>query len=98
MSFHVFNKENHTYWLGDKQLPSVTQILSPLSDFDKIPKDVLKHKGDLGTEFHNIIHLYLKDDLVESSIDDRLVLPFDAFKKWSASEIDNLRGGLIEHR
>ncbi len=77
-----FDEVKHEYWYGIKRLPSVTQIINPLCNFSAIPKRVLEHKADLGTAFHESIALYLRDDIDESTIDERIVKPFGAFKEW----------------
>lgn len=97
MGFY-FDQDRHEYWLGNEQLPSVTGILGCFSDFSKIPRHILEHKRQLGTEFHRIINLYLLDDLIESSIDGELVKPFEAFKEFSSGRLDEFKCGLIEEK
>lgn len=77
-----FDKENHEYWLGDLRLPSVTEIISPLAEYHKIPKSLLEYKQDLGGKFHDAIELYLYDNLDEGSLDEALIKPMQGFKKW----------------
>lgn len=49
-----FREEDHTYWDGDKQLPSVTQILDILSyqEFGNIDKATLEYASRRGTDIH----------------------------------------------
>lgn len=49
-----FREEDHTYWDGDKQLPSVTQILDILSyqEFGNIDKSTLEYASRRGTAIH----------------------------------------------
>ena len=82
MKEFTFKSEDHTYWLGDKQLPSVTQIISPLVDYSKAHPGKLAHKKDLGTAFHEAIKLYLNQDLDEESLDEQLVIPMRQLKEW----------------
>lgn len=82
MSDFVFRSEDHSYWIGDKQLPSVTQIISPLVDYSKVPPGKLEHKRNLGTAFHEAIKLYLHHDLDEESLDEQLNIPMRQFKEW----------------
>lgn len=84
----AFDEENHIYYrseigVGDP-IPSVTQILKPLSDacYKGIPEYVLQQAADLGTAVHACIELYLKDDLDESSILDEWRPYFNAFLKF----------------
>jgi hypothetical protein len=52
-----FDPETHTYTLGEKVLPSVTQIIKPLEDFTGIPKDILAKAANWGTAVHEMIRL-----------------------------------------
>ncbi len=98
MDKFIFDEKSHTYRLGDKILPSVTQIISNLNDFSGIPKHVLELKSQIGQEFHRIIYLHLLNDLLYNTIDQRLVKAFDSFLDWSNPRIKEFRKGLFEHR
>lgn len=66
----VFKEEDHSYWLGARRLPSVTQILSDLgfvSPFAKNPD-----KARLGKYVHEMIALYEEGELDEDALDPRL--------------------------
>jgi len=59
----IFRADDHTYWLGDKQLISVTQLmakhgLSP--DYSKVNKAVLNAKAERGSFIHKEIEDYIK--------------------------------------
>lgn len=59
-----FNEADHSYWLGDKKLISVTQLLRKhgLSvSYEGIPDDVLKAASERGTLIHNEIERYVKN-------------------------------------
>ena len=94
----TFVEENHIYRFNNKIVPSVTGIISDLSDFSGIPHYVLKNKADLGTEFHRIIKLHFLDDLVYESIDKRLVPAFNTFLEWSAPRLGEFRKAISEAR
>ena len=85
-----FNNEDHTYWLGNEQLPSVTQIISPLVDYSKCHQGKLEKKRDLGSVFHECIRLFLNDDLDNDSIDEELIIPMKQFREWF--EDDEFKG------
>lgn len=53
----VFKAEDHTYWIGTEQLPSVTTIMSYLSDamYGSIDKAILEKAADKGTAVHESI-------------------------------------------
>ena len=57
----VFNPENHTYFLGDKQLQGVTSTLIHRAfpnKYEGIPEDVLMNAARKGTELHEAIEFY----------------------------------------
>lgn len=64
-----FDADTHTYWLGQRRVPSVTQILQPVSDFSMVKPEVLEYKRQLGTAVHLATELYDKDDLDFGSLD-----------------------------
>jgi len=66
----TFDEESHTYRLGGARVPSVTQILAPLSSFEGIPPHVLEAKRDLGQRVHFACQLDDEHDLDESSVED----------------------------
>ena len=84
------NHKNHT--LNGKKIGSVSNIVEPVSmDYSKAHPGKLWHKSDLGTAFHECIHLFLANDLDEDSIDDELILPMQQFKEfWTDDEFKGL--------
>lgn len=65
----TFDPVSHQYFHGGVRLPSVTQILKPLSDFDGIPPSVLDAKRDLGKRVHLAIQFHNEGDLDPNSIE-----------------------------
>lgn len=55
----VFNEENHTYYLKDRELPSVTQLLDT-GEYADIPESILNYARDKGTLVHKEIEEFLK--------------------------------------
>lgn len=52
----VFNEEQHTYWLGDKRLISVTRLLKKhglSTDYSAVNPDVLEKAAKKGTAVHS---------------------------------------------
>lgn len=66
----AFDAEKHEYRLGGKLLPSVTQILSIVNDFDSIPRAILENARDRGERLHAAINLFNRDDLDFDSLDN----------------------------
>lgn len=58
-----FDSEFHRYTRAGFVVPSVTQILSMLTDFSGIRPEVLEYKRNLGTQVHAATALDDKDDL-----------------------------------
>ena len=77
-----FDEAKHEYrWCGEV-VPSVTQILKPLSDFSRIPPDVLERKRQIGTATHKAIELHLTGGVELESIDPAVLPYFNAFLRF----------------
>lgn len=60
----VFRETDHTYWLGDKQLISVTRLLKKhglATDYTGISEEVLEKAANKGTLVHKEIENYIKN-------------------------------------
>ena len=64
---HIYTREDGTV------LPSVTQILAPLKDFRRIPRDILDRASRFGEAVHEMVRLEIDDRLDESTLDPHLV-------------------------
>lgn len=69
--------EAHEYWLHDIRLPSVTDTLDPLVNYDGVMARVLERKRQIGQALHECIAL---GDKLDSDSVDPLVLPY--FQAW----------------
>lgn len=81
----ILREADHTYWLGKQRIPSVSEIIKPVCNFDGIPVDVLERKSDIGKALHKLAEWHDRDGL--KSIDrksiDPAVLPyFEAWRKF----------------
>lgn len=47
-----FDARTHTYWCGECEVPSVSEVIAPLRDLSAIPQQVLARKAALGTAVH----------------------------------------------
>ena len=81
----TFDESDHTYRLDGVVLPSVTQIMRPLSDanYNGIPEDVLQKAADRGTAVHQAIDIFLNYGCED--IDPAYRGYLDAFLKWKDS-------------
>jgi hypothetical protein len=69
-----FDQPTHTYTLDGVRVPSVTQVLKPLYNFEGIPLATLNAKARLGTAVHRACELLDNDDLDEESEEGRAAL------------------------
>lgn len=76
----TFDEASHTYTVDGQRVPSVTQIIQPLFDFDQVPPDVLARKQVLGQLVHDACELVVYDDLDEASLDPALAGYVEAFR------------------
>jgi hypothetical protein len=77
-----FDEASHTYTLGERRLPSVTQVLKPLIDYAGIPEAILNKAAERGNYVHKCCELYLLGTLDESGIDEECAPYFQGFKKF----------------
>ncbi len=98
MSDLRFDEATHTYTLDGKVLPSVTQVLKPLYNFDGIPPEVLERKRQIGTAVHKAIELALLDDLNSASLAPEVAPYFAAWTRFKAEFRPESQGGGSEVR
>lgn len=86
----IYNENSRIHTLGGKIIPSVSNIVAPLSmDYSKCHPITLERKKNLGIAFHECIRLFLTDDLDEASVDDKLIIPMQQFKQfWSSGCVE----------
>ena len=79
----IYNEETRIHTLDGKIIPSVSNIVEPLSmDYTKAHPGKLARKKDLGIAFHECIRLFLNNDLDEDSIDEELIIPMQQFREF----------------
>jgi hypothetical protein len=77
-----FDKNSHTYTLNGRRLPSVTQVLAPLEDFSRVPRDVLEAARIFGQHVHEACDLYNRGELDWLSLDPALLPCVAAWKQF----------------
>lgn len=77
-----FDPEQHRYFLGDEEMPSLSKIISPLNDFGNVPPNVLAAKAQAGTNIHETIRLWLDGTLDESTLAEGNKIALEVFKEW----------------
>lgn len=98
MSALQFDPATHTYRLHGVVVPSVTEILKPVSpDFSMVKADVLEAAADRGRAVHRMIELLESDDLDMQGLHPDLLPYLDQYMRfksttgfqWEASEVMN---------
>ena len=66
----AFDEQQHLYTLGGLVLPSVTQIMSPMSSmlYAAVPQAALDAAADRGTRAHEQVSNYVRYGAVSSSV------------------------------
>lgn len=89
-----FVAKTHEYHLDKKKIPSVTQILAPISEimYEKIELPTLRNKAKIGSEVHKLIEWYSKYGLLPSKekTDERVYAYFTQFLEWVKSLVDSI--------
>jgi hypothetical protein len=67
-----FDASTHTYTLGGRKLPSVSEIIAPLVDYSNVPAHVLAAACEFGRNVHQSCDLYNRDQLDWGSLDPAL--------------------------
>lgn len=67
----TFISSEHAYFWQGKRVPNVTSIISPLTDYSRIPPDVLEKARQQGQEIHKMVELDCRgaldvDDLMKN--------------------------------
>ena len=78
----TFNEEAHAYTLGGAPVPSVTQVLKPLINFDGVPPALLEKARNYGVAVHKMVDLEIAGTLDYGSLDEGLYPALDAFTRW----------------
>lgn len=78
----IFRAEDHTYWMDGRRVPNVTRILKPLVDYSRIPPEVLERARQEGNYIHEMVELYMKQDLDEATLPEWLQPRLAALKRF----------------
>jgi len=81
----LFREEDHTYWLGERRLPSVSEVIAPVQSFEGIPEAVLARKSAIGKAAHLACQFLDEGDDVDPESLDPVVAPYvDAWRRFMA--------------
>ncbi|MDB5975199.1 MAG: hypothetical protein JWR07_1959 [Nevskia sp.] len=92
----TFDELSHTYTFEGRTVPSVTQLLAPLSNLQMVDPAVLRAAADFGTAVHKACELDDLGELDEESLDPALGPYLSAWRKFSAEHA--VKWTLIEGR
>lgn len=78
----TFKENNHQYWLNGFLIPSVSEIMKPLSSahYEKIDEEVLNKAAERGTAVHEAVENYLLFGVEDIESDWKGY--FNGFKAW----------------
>ena len=64
----TFEEKQHQYWLDGMQIPSVSEIMKPLSaaQYQEVDQEVLNKAAHRGTAVHTAIETYVKFGMVDN--------------------------------
>ncbi len=90
-----FDEERHLYTLGGLRLPSVTQVMEPMSLmlYRDVPEDSLQAAADRGTRAHEQVSNFIKYGILESDEDTKpyvdafMLFHLEHSPAWIASEL-----------
>ncbi len=77
-----FDAESHTYRLAGRVLPSVTQALRFLENFENVPQRLLEAAAEFGRHVHEACHLHNMGRLDWSALDPALHPYVSAYDKF----------------
>lgn len=78
----TFDEATHTYRVGDRLVPSVTQILKVIENFDFVPPDVLEAARRFGQHVHLATDLYDRGELNEASLSADVLARLGGYKMF----------------
>lgn len=65
----TFDAPSHTYRVGERMIPSVTQVLKAVENFDFVAPAVLERAREFGSHVHQAVDLFNRGELDEEALD-----------------------------
>ncbi len=89
-----FVEKTHEYFLNKKKIPSVTQILAPISKilYEKIELPTLRNKAKIGSQVHKLIERHSKWGLLPNKelTNEKVYAYFNQYLEWLKSLVDSV--------
>lgn len=80
MSDLLFDEDSHTYMRNGKVLPSVTQIIRPINEFDEaISEEILEYASQRGRAVHKACEIIDRGESFAEPLDEVIVPYVDAW-------------------
>jgi hypothetical protein len=79
-----FDAEQHRYFVGERELPSVTTVLRMLDRFERVPPAVLEAAREFGQHVHLACELDNQGVLDEDSLDIALLPYLQGWRRFRA--------------
>lgn len=79
-----FDEATHTYRVGGRVVPSVTQVLQLITDYSGIPAKVLENARDRGVRVHRVTELDDEGTLDQESVDPEDQPYLEAWRRFKA--------------
>jgi hypothetical protein len=79
----TFDEATHTYRFNGNVVPGVTSVLSPLTDFSRVPPHVLEAASNFGKAVHMACELDDLGTLDEAALDPALAPYLQGWRKFS---------------
>jgi hypothetical protein len=94
----TFDAAQHRYFLGNRELPSVTQSLKyvGLIDYSHIPGPILERAAERGKRVHLALEYFDNDSLVADSCSEEIAGHVRAYERFKADS--GFVPGVIERR
>ncbi len=92
-----FLEKDHSYFISGVKVPSVSEVISPLSDFSSVHPAIMKQACEFGSNVHETVRLFLNGELDEDNLDPHLSNVLGQFIQWDIfSNHDNCGDWIIE--
>lgn len=96
-----FEAGEHRYFVRDEELPGVTRALRFVSDYGKVPPDVLAAKAELGKRVHSLCEQFIKGELRQADLTPDVkgyIIALDNYLIESGLDVELLETFVINRR
>lgn len=80
----TFDDPTHTYRWDGQRVPGVTSVLSPLTDYDGVPRSIMEKASARGKAVHAACQLHDQHELDEAALDPALAPYLSGWRNFLA--------------